>query len=190
MESESPLEIQIQNVVASATFNQTFDLTAIANAFPEDTEFKGRFPGLIFRLKKPKTTMLIFRTGKMVCTGGKGENEARNAIILAVRELKKGGIFVAGKPEIQITNIVASANLNGDIDLDMLYSSEGTRGNILFEPEQFPALIYRWESPKVIFLVFSTGKIVCVGAKKEKEIHEAIEKLQRKLEQSEVLIRN
>lgn len=190
MEGESPLKIQIQNVVASATFNQTFDLTSIANAFPEDTEFKGRFPGLIFRVKKPKTTMLIFRTGRMVCTGGKGEEEARNAIIRAIEKLKKGGINVAGKPEIQITNIVASADLNGDIDLDMLYSSEGTRGNILFEPEQFPALIYRWESPKVIFLVFSTGKIVCVGAKKEKEIHEAIEKLQQKLEQSEVLFRN
>jgi len=61
------LKVQIQNVVVSATFNQTFDLKAIANAFPLDTEFKGRFPGLVFRLKKPKTTMLIFETGKMVC---------------------------------------------------------------------------------------------------------------------------
>jgi len=184
------LTIQIQNVVASAAFNQTFDLTAIANAFPRDTEFKGRFPGLVFRLKKPKTTMLIFRTGKMVCTGGKGEDEARRAILGAVRKLRKGGIDVAREPEIQITNIVASATLNGVIDLDRLYSSEGMGGNILFEPEQFPALIYRWESPKVIFLVFSTGKIVCVGARKEKDIYEAIEKLQRKLEESEVLIRS
>ena len=184
------MTIQIQNVVASAAFNQTFNLTAIANAFPRDTEFKGRFPGLVFRLKKPKTTMLIFRTGKMVCTGGKGEDEARRAILGAVRKLRKGGIDVAREPEIQITNIVASASLNGVIDLDRLYSSEGMGGNILFEPEQFPALIYRWESPKVIFLVFSTGKIVCVGARKEKDIYEAIEKLQRKLEESEVLIRS
>ena len=108
----------------------------------------------------------------------------------AVRELKNGGINVARKPEIQITNIVASASLNGVIDLDKLYSSEGTGGNILFEPEQFPALIYRWDSPKVIFLVFSTGKIVCVGAKTEKDIYETIENLQRKLEESDVLIRN
>jgi len=54
--------VQIQNVAASATFN----LNAIANAFPWDTEFKGRFPGLVFRLKKPKTAMLIFKTGKLV----------------------------------------------------------------------------------------------------------------------------
>ncbi|MDH5635689.1 MAG: TATA-box-binding protein [Candidatus Bathyarchaeota archaeon] len=184
------MSVQIQNVVASAAFNQTFDLTAIANAFPRDTEFKGRFPGLVFKLKKPKTTMLIFKTGKMICTGGKGEDEARRAILGAVRKLRKGGINVAGKPEIKITNIVASAILNGVIDLDKLYSSEGMGGNILFEPEQFPALIYRWESPKVIFLVFSTGKIVCVGAKKKEDIYEAIEKLRRKLEESEVLIRS
>ncbi|MDH4221286.1 MAG: TATA-box-binding protein [Candidatus Bathyarchaeota archaeon] len=184
------MSVQIQNVVASAAFNQTFDLTAIANAFPRDTEFKGRFPGLVFKLKKPKTTMLIFKTGKMICTGGKGEDEARRAILGAVRKLRKGGINVAGKPEIKITNIVASAILNGVIDLDKLYSSEGMGGNILFEPEQFPALIYRWESPKVIFLVFSTGKIVCVGAKKKEDIYEAIENLRRKLEESEVLIRS
>ena len=184
------MSVQIQNVVASAAFNQTFDLITIANSFPENTEFKGRFPGLIFKLKKPKTTMLIFRTGKMVCTGGKGEDEARRAILGAVRKLRKGGIDVAREPEIQITNIVASATLNGVIDLDKLYSSEGMGGNILFEPEQFPALIYRWESPKVIFLIFSTGKIVCVGAKKEKDIYEAIENLRRKLEESEVLIRS
>jgi transcription initiation factor TFIID TATA-box-binding protein len=184
------LTVQIQNVVASAAFNQTFDLITIANAFPENTEFKGRFPGLIFKLKKPKITLLIFKTGKMVCTGGKGENEARRAILRAARKLRKEGINVTRKPEIQITNIVASATLNGVIDLDKLYSSEGIGGNILFEPEQFPALIYRWESPKVIFLIFSTGKIVCVGAKKEKDIYKAIEKLRRKLEESEVLIRS
>jgi transcription initiation factor TFIID TATA-box-binding protein len=184
------LSVQIQNVVASAAFNQTFDLITIANAFPENTEFKGRFPGLIFKLKKPKITLLIFKTGKMVCTGGKGENEASRAILRAARKLRKEGINVAREPEIQITNIVASATLNGIIDLDKLYSSEGMGGNILFEPEQFPALIYRWESPKVIFLIFSTGKIVCVGAKKEKDIYKAIEKLRRKLEESEVLIRS
>jgi len=184
------LRVQIQNVVASATFNQTFDLHAIAGAFPHNTEFKNRFPGLVFMLKKPKTTMLIFKTGKMICTGGKGEDEAKKAILRAVQELKKGGIDVAGKPDIQITNIVASASLDGVIDLDRLYSSEGMGGNIIFEPEQFPALIYRLKGPKVVFLVFSTGKIVCAGAKKEKDIYEAVENLRRRLEESETLIRD
>jgi transcription initiation factor TFIID TATA-box-binding protein len=184
-----PLRIQIQNVVASATFNQIFDLKAIANAFPRDTEFKERFPGLVFTLKNPKTTMLIFKTGKMICTGGKGEDEARRTILRAVSKLKKGGIKVAGKPEIQVANIVASASLNAVVDLDKLYSSEGMGGNILFEPEQFPALIYRWKSPQVVFLIFSTGNIVCAGAKKEKDIYETVENLRRRLEEKEVLIK-
>ena len=177
-------------MVASAAFNQTFDIKAIANAFPQDTEFKGRFPGLVFRLKEPKATMLVFKTGKMVCTGGKSEDEARRTILMVVRKLRKGGINVAGKPEIKITNVVASASLDGVIDLDKLYLSEEMAGKIIFEPEQFPALICRWESPQVLFLIFSTGKIVCVGAKKEEDIYEAVENLRHRLEESEVLIRN
>jgi len=94
-----------------------------------------------------------------------------------------------GKPNIKITNIVASAILNGVIDLDRLYS-ERMGGRVIFEPEQFPALIYRWKSPEVVFLIFSTGKIVCAGAKKEEEIDEAVENLRRRLEESEVLIRS
>ena len=179
------MTIQIQNVVASASFNQTFDLNAIANAFPWDTEFKGRFPGLVFRLKKPKTTMLIFHSGKMVCTGAKSEKEARRAILKIVRELKKGGIVIDGKPEIQIRNIVASASIGEFIDLERLYVSErgGMARRIIYEPEQFPALIYRWKSPEVVFLIFSTGRIVCVGAKKEREVYEAVENLRRRLEE-------
>lgn len=183
------MTIQIQNVVASAVFNQTFNVNAIANAFPWDTEFKGRFSGLIFRLKKPKTTVLIFKTGKIICSGGKSENEAKRVILTVVRKLRKRDINVAGKPEIQIVNIVASASLNGIIDLDRLYS-EKIGDKIIFEPEQFPAAIYRMQSPSVVFLIFSTGKIVCVGAKKEKEIYEAVENLRLRLEESEVLIRS
>ena len=185
------MTVQIQNVVASAAFNQTFDLITIANAFPENTEFKGRFPGLVFRLKKPKTTMLIFKTGKMVCTGGKGEDEARRAILGAARKLRKRGINVAGKPEIQITNIVASGSLGGPVDLEALCERAHRVGeSVMYEPEQFPGLMYRMESPSVVFLIYSNGKIVCVGAKKEKDVYEAIENLRHRLEESEVLIRN
>jgi len=182
------LTVQIQNVVASAVFNRTFDLKAIVNAFPWNTEFKGRFSGLVFRLEKPKTTMLIFKTGKMICTGAKSESDAERAILTIVRKLKNRGINVAENPKIHITNIVASAILHGFIDLDRLYSKG--EGRSIYEPDQFPALIYRWNSPEVVFLIFSTGKIVCAGAKKEGEIYEAVVKLQRRLEETEVLIKS
>jgi len=182
------LTVQIQNVVASASFEQKFDLLTIASTFRRIEYRPDVFPGLVFRLKRPKTAILIFRSGKMVCTGAKSEKEVIRAVRKVARELRKGGITVSDKPEIQITNIVASANLGGYIDLDKL-ASQRMGGRILYEPEQFPALIYRWENPKVVFLVFSTGKIVCAGAKREVEIHEAVERFRRMLGEGGFLLK-
>jgi len=184
-EGVKSLTVKIQNVVASVVFNQLFDLSAIAKAFPQNIEYRpGRFPGLVFKMKKPQTAMLIFKTGKMVCTGTKSEDEARKAVQALVRKLRKGGIIISKKPEIRITNIVASASLGDFVDLEQLYESEKMMGGrIIFEPEQFPALIYRMVSPEVVFLIFSTGKIVCTGAERSEEVHEAVEKLRRRLEE-------
>ncbi|MCK4582383.1 TATA box-binding protein, partial [Candidatus Bathyarchaeota archaeon] len=107
------LEIVIQNVVASATLNQKFNLLDIVKTFRNVEYNPKRFPGLVFRLKRPKTATLIFSTGKMVCTGAKSEKLARSAVKKVVRELKNNGIIVLGRPVIIIQNIVASANLHG-----------------------------------------------------------------------------
>lgn len=186
--NENLLTVHIQNVVASASFQQRFDLLAIAKAF-RNVEYRADvFPGLVFRLKRPKTATLIFSSGKMVCTGAKTEKEAVSAVRKVARELRKGGIPVSGVPEIHVTNIVGTANLGGYIDLDEL-ASQRVGGSILYEPEQFPALIYRWKDPKVVFLVFSTGKVVCVGAKKEFEIYEAVERFRSMLEEGGFLVK-
>jgi transcription initiation factor TFIID TATA-box-binding protein len=176
------LTVQIQNVVATASFEQKFDLLTIANTFRNIEYRPNVFPGLVFRLKRPKTAILIFSSGKMVCTGAKSEKEAIRAVRKVARELRKGGIKASSMPEIQITNVVATANLGGYMDLDEL-ASQRTGGKILYEPEQFPALIYRWKNPEVVFLVFSTGKVVCAGAKREVEVHEAVERFRRMLEE-------
>ena len=180
-------EIRIQNVVASAAFNHPVDLDAIVKAFPHVQYRPKVFPGLPFRLKKPKTCTLIFNSGRMVCTGAKSEKEARKAILKVAIELKKGGIIIPGKQEIKIQNIVASGSLGGPVDLEELCERPRVGGSLMYEPEQFPGLIYRMESPRVVFLVYSNGKIVCVGAKKEEEIYEAVEKLRRRLEEMNVL---
>lgn len=181
------MAVKIENVVVVASFPQKLDLLTIASGFRNIEYRPDVFPGLVFRLKRPKTATLIFSSGKMVCTGAKNEKEAISAVRKVARELKKGGITISDKPEIQVTNIVASANLGGYIDLDEL-ASQRVGGRILYEPEQFPALIYRWENPKVVFLVFSTGKIVCTGAKKEVEVYEAVERFQSMLEEGGFLI--
>jgi len=180
-------EIRIQNVVATASFNQPLDIDAIAKAFPH-VEYRPQvFPGLPFRLKKPKTCTLLFNSGKMVCTGAKSEREARRAILKVARELKAAGMIIIGKPEIKTRNIVASGSLGGPIDLEGLCEQAHVGGSLMYEPEQFPGAMYRMESPSVVFLIFSNGKIVCVGAKKEEEVYEAVETLRRRLKEMEVL---
>ena len=172
--------INIENVVASATLNQRIDLNAIVRIFPGVEYRPEQFPGLVYRLKKPKTATLLFSSGKMVCTGAKSERLARKAIMKVVDELKRGGIVILAKPEIQIQNIVASAGLGGHIDQEKsTYSLKKT----MYEPEQFPGLIYRMDDPKVVILIFASGKLVCTGAKKEAEVPRAIAKLQATLEE-------
>jgi len=176
--------ISIENVVATAAIKQNIDLNSIVRVFPGVQYQPEVFPGLVYRLKKPKTATLIFRSGKMVCTGAKSERQAKKAVMKVVDHLKRNGIVIVGKPDIQVQNIVASAGLGGTIDLEKAtYSLKRT----MYEPEQFPGLIYRMEEPKVVFLLFSTGKFVCLGAKKEEEIPRAISKLQKTLEEKELI---
>ncbi|MCJ7718488.1 TATA-box-binding protein [Candidatus Bathyarchaeota archaeon] len=176
--------IKIQNVVASATLNQRVDLNAIVKSFPGVEYRPEQFPGLVFRIKRPKTATLIFNSGKMVCTGAKSENEARRAVMKVVRELKKGGIIIISKPELKIQNIVASASLGGRIDLELAVS---TLVKTMYEPEQFPGLIYRMDEPKVVILIFASGNLVCTGAKKEQDVYDAVNKLHESVEEQNLI---
>jgi len=173
------LEIVIQNVVASATLDQKFNLLDIIKTFRNVEYNPKRFPGLVFRLKRPKTATLIFSSGKMVCTGAKSEKQARAAVRKVVRELKNNGIIVLNKPVITIQNIVASANLQNKVDLE---SAADLLDNVMYEPEQFPGLIYRMRDPKTVLLVFTSGKIVCTGGKSEENVHESVHKLHELLD--------
>jgi transcription initiation factor TFIID TATA-box-binding protein len=176
--------INIQNVVAVATLNQKVDLNAVVKSYPGVKYRPEQFPGLVFRLKRPKTATLIFNSGKMVCTGAKSEKEAHRAVMTVVKELKKGGIIITSKPELKIQNIVASVSLGGRIDLEQAVS---TLGKTMYEPEQFPGLIYRMDEPKVVILIFASGKLVCTGAKKEQDVYDAVQKLHGSLEEQNLI---
>jgi len=176
--------INIQNVVASATLNQKIDLNSVVKSYPGVEYRPEQFPGLVFRLKKPKTATLIFSSGKMVCTGAKSEVLARRAVMTVVKELKKSGIIIIGKPELKIQNIVASASLGGKIDLEQAVSK---LVKTMYEPEQFPGLIYRMDEPKVVILIFASGNLVCTGAKKEQDVYDAVQKLHVSLEEQDLI---
>ena len=176
--------IKIQNVVASATLNQRVDLNAIVKSFPGVEYRPEQFPGLVFRLKRPKTATLIFSSGKMVCTGAKSEKEARRAVMTVVKELKKGGIIIIGRPDLKVVNMVASASLGGRVDLEL---AVGALVKTMYEPEQFPGLIYRVDEPKVVILIFASGNLVCTGAKKEQDVYDAVHKLHESLEEKNLI---
>ena len=176
--------VNIENVVASVTLKQKIDLNSVLKAFPSVEYRPEQFPGLVFRLKKPKTATLIFGSGKMVCTGAKSERQAKTAVRKVVRELKENGIVIVGRPIIQVVNMVASVSLGGRIDLE---KSTYTLGRTMYEPEQFPGLIYRMDEPKVVILLFTSGKLVCTGAKTEEEVYESVNKLHNRLERDELI---
>ena len=176
--------IEIQNVVATAVLGHRIDLDAITRAFPTSEYRPEQFPGLVFRLKNPKTATLIFSSGKMVCTGARSESQVSKTLKRVITELKNNGIIVTGKPKVEIHNIVASGNLYGRVDLEQAtYKLERN----MYEPEQFPGLIYRMINPKVVFLIFASGKIVCVGAKREEQTHQAVKNLYKKLEDKKII---
>ena len=168
------LDINIVNVVASVTLGQKMDLLDIMKVFRHTEYNPKRFPGLVFRLKRPKTATLIFSTGKMVCTGAKSEKLARRAVHKVVRELKNNGIIILNRPKIVIQNMVASGNLHGKIDLEV---AADVLDNVMYEPEQFPGLIYRMQDPKTVLLLFASGKLVCTGAKSKEMVHESVAKV-------------
>lgn len=169
---EKELDYKIENVVATVNLEITekMDLNQIARKHG-DTEYNPeRFPGLVMRIQDPKATFLIFSTGKMVVTGLRRADEAARGVEKAIKNIKKAGIKVAN-PEITIQNIVASGDLHTNIDLNM---AAIVMENVMYEPEVFPGLIYRMKEPKTVFLIFSTGKIVCTGAKNSEVVREAV----------------
>ena len=174
--------IDIVNVVASTKLAEAFDLLKI-EAKLEGAEYdKNKFPGLVYRVKAPKAAFLIFTSGKVVCTGSKNVEDVRTAIINLAKTLKSVGFEnINMQPEIHIQNVVASADLKTDLNLNAVALGLGLE-NIEYEPEQFPGLVYRIKQPKVVVLIFSSGKLVITGGKSPEECEEGVRIVRMQLE--------
>ena len=177
--------VSIVNVVASASVDQKIDLNDITKKFPDVEYNPEQFPGLVFRIKNPKTATLIFRTGKMVCTGAKSEELAIKAVNIVVQRLRKGKIKIKKDAVITVQNIVSSINLGGKIHLE---KAARTLPRSMYEPEQFPGIIHRMIDPKTVILLFASGKLVCTGAKKESDVYRSVHNLHSLLEEKDLMI--
>ena len=176
--------IAIVNVVASATIEQRLDLKDITKKFPDVEWNPEQFPGAVFRLRNPKTATLLFGSGKMVCTGSKSEDMAVKAVNTVVQKLRKGKIKIKNEPIVTVQNIVSSINLGGKVNLEQ---AARTLPRSMYEPEQFPGLIHRMLDPKTVILIFASGKLVCVGARKEEEIRRSVNQIHNELEQKNLM---
>lgn len=170
--------IKIQNVVASATLGVDIVLTDIVSKL-EGIEYEpAQFPGVIMRIPNPKTAALIFSSGKIVCTGAKSPGESKEAVDRVVGKLKRTGVKIPVGYTMKIENIVASAKLDKELNLDNIaFTLENTE----YEPEQFPGLVYRMCDPKVTFLLFGSGKVICTGGKTLADVKRAVINLDKKM---------
>jgi len=177
--------ISIENVVATGTINQKLDLKDVTKKFPDIEWHPEQFPGAVFRIKNPKTATLLFRTGKMVCTGAKSEELARKAVKTVVQKLRKGGIKIKKDATVTVQNIVASIDLGGKISLEQ---AARTLPRSMYEPEQFPGVIHRVIDPKTVILIFASGKLVCTGGKTAEDVYRSVNNLHTMLEEKNLMI--
>jgi len=174
------IEVKVENIVASTIFAEKLDLDVIATSLEEAEYEPEQFPGLVYRLGSPKTATLLFRSGKANCTGAKNIEDVRKTVDIIADKLKKLGVKVYKDLEIVVQNMVATADLGGELNLDEVAVAFGLE-NVEYEPEQFPGLVYRVKEPKVVMLLFGSGKIVCTGGRNTEDVSKAVQDLSEKL---------
>ncbi|MDX1534973.1 MAG: TATA-box-binding protein [Thermoplasmata archaeon] len=179
-------KIKIENVVASTSLGGELDLQAIALALGGAEYEPEQFPGLIYRLKEPKTATLLFRSGKVVCTGAKSLEDVRTAIQTVAKQIEEAGIKINRNPDIDVQNIVPSSDLEQENNLNRIAISLGL-ARVDYEPEQFPGLVYRLDEPKVVVLLFGSGKLVCTGARQPSDVERAVERITEELQAAGLL---
>ena len=226
--------LTVVNVVASTRVAEELDLPDIAIQLNCEYEPE-QFPGVVYRVVDPKLAILMFRSGRAVCTGGKNQNNIEVGIEMMTNDLQAAGIetWPLDKVEIEVQNMGATYSLFYPEDYDgvarmddnntrVIDTPDGIRAatdeevadedsrirgiregeplaalprklnlnnltfhlpfdKVEYEPEQFPGLIYRLDYPRVVCLIFGSGKMVITGARAKDEILEAVQFIQDEL---------
>ncbi len=182
---KNDFKIKVENIVASLTLNVKVPLNKIVSKNDSMEYEPEQFPGVIYRMTDPKAAALIFGSGKIVCTGAKSIDDVYEVIKKVLTIIRSTGTKVPRDYKVDVENIVASAKLDGRLNLDKIaFNLENSE----YEPEQFPGLVYRMLESKVAFLLFSSGKIICTGARHVKVIRESVEKVNIKLKKLKAIV--
>ncbi len=180
------IDIKVENVVANARIADNLDLQYIESKLEDAVFTKKKFPGLVYRTREPKSAFLIFRSGKVVCTGSKTAEGVRAVMDKLSSDLRSIGIEVVEHPEFRVQNIVASANIGKELNLGAIVVGLGLEG-MEYEPEVFPGLVYRIDEPKSAILIFSSGRLVITGGKTVKDCEKSVGVLLDRLKELELI---
>jgi len=174
-DGSNKLLIRIQNIASTANLGVRLDLKKIALKC-RNTEFNPRrFGAVVMRLREPRATALMFASGKICVTGVKSTHNATLAMKKFHYIVERIGFQPKENMDFKVQNIVGTTDCGFPIRLEGLVYAHSAFAS--YEPELFPGLIYRLVSPRVVFLIFVSGKIVITGAKKESDLANALTKL-------------
>lgn len=177
----SVLPVHIEDITSATNIGSEIPLEKFVEE-NEEAEFDSEHTdGVVFRLKEPKSTALVFHHGKIICTGSKSIQQAKEAIDIVVERVANLGIDVPQDPEIGIEKIVAAFRMTDPFDLQKVADSlEGS----VYDPEKLPGVVYRMTEPKSEFLIRENGKIICTGSNSIKDIQAAVKDLKEKLDRA------
>jgi transcription initiation factor TFIID TATA-box-binding protein len=180
-ETAVPTEtIEVQNVVGSGDLGRELDLAAVAMDLPETEYNPEKMPGLLYRTSAPEATVMLFASGKVVVMGTTTDEGMRRAFKKCVTTFRNLGMSLDDVSELEMQNIVASAEFGERVNLTAAAVGLGLE-QVEYEPEQFPGLMYHLAAPEVVVLLFGSGKAVVVGATECESIETAVETVATRL---------
>jgi transcription initiation factor TFIID TATA-box-binding protein len=173
--------ISIENVVASTSIGQELDLDSVALDLDGVDYDPEQFPGLVYRTTEPEAAALVFRSGKIVCTGAESVDAVHESIDIVLGVFSDLDIEVPDEPDVAVQNIVSSGDLGTKLNLNAIAIGLGLE-HVEYEPEQFPGLVYRLEDDSVVLLLFGSGKVVITGGEEPEDAHRALDAVRKELD--------
>ena len=177
MDGNAYSSLKIENIVASGVIADEIDLAEISSKIEGCELNTKRFPGAVYRIDEPRMASLIFSSGKVVLTGIRNEESLGEGLNKVLSSLKEAGVNILPVPKVAVTNIVCSYDIGRFINLNRVVAKLSLEA-IEYEPEQFPGLVYRIKDPKIVALLFSSGKIILTGGKNLTDVKKGLEVLE------------
>ncbi|MDR0980366.1 MAG: TATA-box-binding protein [Methanocalculaceae archaeon] len=181
MDGKTYDSLKIENIVASGVIADEINLAEIAEKIDGCELNTKRFPGAVYRINEPRMASLIFSSGKVVLTGIRNESALQDGLEIILKSLKEASIITLDVPKVAVTNIVCSYDIGKFINLNRVVATLSLE-EIEYEPEQFPGLVYRIKDPKIVALLFSSGKIILTGGKNLDDLRRGLDFLEERLE--------